>query len=165
MPTLERLRADHADALLAFEQANRAWFARSVPDRGDAYFTEFAARHQALLAEQDTGVCHFHVLLDEEGELIGRINLVDVAQGAAELGYRIGESAAGRGLATAAVRQMCRLAGTTYGLVALTARTTLDNRASRTVLERNGFTATGTLTLNGHPGVRYRRARLGEYGD
>ncbi len=165
MPTLERLRADHADALLAFEQANRAYFARSIPDRGDAYFTEFAARHQALLAEQDTGVCHFHVLLDEEGELIGRINLVDVAQGSAELGYRIGESAAGRGVATAAVRQMCRLAGTTYGLVALTARATLDNRASRTVLERNGFTATGTLTLNGRPGARYRRARLGELGD
>ncbi|MDH6627978.1 ribosomal-protein-alanine N-acetyltransferase [Streptomyces sp. LBL] len=162
MPTLERLRADHTDALLAFERANRAYFARSVPDRQDAYFAEFTARLQALLAEQDTGVCHFHLLLDDEGRLIGRINLVDVERGSAELGYRIGEPAAGRGMATAAVREMCRLAGTTYGLVSLTARTTLDNPASRTVLERNGFTTTGTLTLDGRPGVRYRRAQLGD---
>jgi ribosomal-protein-alanine N-acetyltransferase len=37
--TLRRLRAGHADALLAFEKDNREYFARSVPDRGDAYFT------------------------------------------------------------------------------------------------------------------------------
>ncbi|MGO4759286.1 GNAT family N-acetyltransferase, partial [Streptomyces sp. 2MCAF27] len=40
---LERLRADHAPALLAFERENRAYFARSIPDRGDSYFTEFAS--------------------------------------------------------------------------------------------------------------------------
>jgi ribosomal-protein-alanine N-acetyltransferase len=160
MPTLERLRADHAEALLAFEQANRGYFARSIPDRGDAYFAEFAARHKALLAEQDAGLCHFHLVLDEEGALIGRVNLVDVEDGSAELGYRIGESAAGRGIATVAVREVCRLAGTTYGLVSLTAKATLDNPASRTVLERNGFTPVGPLTLNGRPAMRYRRARL-----
>jgi ribosomal-protein-alanine N-acetyltransferase len=162
MPTLERLRADHADALLAFERANRAYFARSVPDRGDAYFAGFPARHQALLAEQDAGLCHFHVVLDEAGELIGRVNLVDVADGQAELGYRIGESAAGRGVATASVRELCRLAATTYGLVSLSAVTTLDNPASRTVLRRNGFTAAGSLTIDGRPGIRYRRASLAD---
>jgi ribosomal-protein-alanine N-acetyltransferase len=162
MPTLERLRADHADALLAFERANRAYFARSVPDRGDAYFAGFPARHQALLAEQDAGLCHFHVVLDEAGELIGRVNLVDVADSQAELGYRIGESAAGRGVATASVRELCRLAATTYGLVSLSAVTTLDNPASRTVLRRNGFTAAGSLTIDGRPGIRYRRASLAD---
>lgn len=160
MPNLERLRADHADALLAFERANRAYFARSIPDRGDAYFEEFAALLEDRLAEQDAGLCHFHVLVDEEGELVGRVNLVDVAAGSAELGYRIGELTAGRGVATAAVRDLCRLAGTTYGLVSLTAMATLDNPASRTVLERNGFTETGSITLDGRPGVRYRRTRL-----
>ena len=110
MVKLERLRADHAEALLAFERENRAYFARSVTDRGDAYFAGFAARHRALLAEQDTGVCHFHVVTDEQGALIGRVNLVDVKGGSAELGYRIGERAAGRGVATAAVAEVCRLA-------------------------------------------------------
>ncbi len=157
MLRLERLRADHAPALLAFERENREYFARTVPDRGDAYFVEFAFRHRALLAEQDAGVCHFHVVVDDEGELIGRVNLMDVEDGDAELGYRIGERTAGRGVATAAVEEMCRMAATEYRLDTLTAVTTLDNVASMTVLGRNGFTLVGDVTVGGRPGVRYRR--------
>ncbi|GHB60844.1 alanine acetyltransferase [Streptomyces cirratus] len=155
MVRLERLRADHADALLAFERENRAYFARSVPDRGDAYFAGFPARHRALLAEQEAGVCHFHLVFDAEGELAGRINLVDVREGSAELGYRIGEDAAGRGLATAAVAGVRRLAVAPYGLRELTAVTTLDNPASMTVLTRNGFVAVGETFVDGRPGTRY----------
>lgn len=161
MVELERLRADHLDALLAFERTNRAYFARSIPDRGDAFFAEFPARLQALLDEQDAGVCHFHVVLDEDGELIGRMNLMDAEGGTAELGYRVAESASGRGVATAAVREVCRLSTTAYGLTGITARVTLDNVASRTVLERNGFTVTGTFTLNDRPAVHYARVHLG----
>jgi ribosomal-protein-alanine N-acetyltransferase len=159
MLTLEPLRAEHADAVLDFERENRAYFARSVPDRGDAYFTAagFAERHRALLAEQHARVCHFHVVLDEEGKLIGRVNLVDVTDGCAELGYRVGEQAAGRGVATAAVAQVCHLAATEYGLTALTAVTTLDNPASMTVLTRSGFTHVEDTTVAGRPGVRYLR--------
>ncbi|MFB0620737.1 GNAT family N-acetyltransferase [Streptomyces sp. AGS-58] len=157
MPTLERLRPGHEAALLAFERANRAYFARTVSDRGEAYFTGFAARHAALLAEQEAGVCHFHVVLDDRGELVGRVNLMDVDAGSAELGYRIGEHAAGRGLATAMVAAIRGLARAAYGLSALTARTTADHTASRTVLERNGFTATGNIPVAGRPGVHYRR--------
>ncbi|MFH8379523.1 GNAT family N-acetyltransferase [Kitasatospora sp. NPDC018058] len=157
MPTLEPLRPDHADALLAFERANRAWFARTVPDRGDAYFAEFPARHAALLAEQAAGTCRFHVILDADGALVGRINLVDLVDGGAELGYRIAESAAGRGLATAAVAELCRLAATAYGLRSLTAATTLDNPASQAVLTRNGFAVTGDFLLGERPALRYHR--------
>ncbi|MFD2688404.1 GNAT family N-acetyltransferase [Streptomyces phyllanthi] len=157
MLRLERLRADHADALLAFERENRAYFARSIPDRGDAYFTEFASRHRALLTEQDAGLCHFHLVMDDEGNLIGRVNLVDVEDGTAELGYRIGERATGRGVATAAVTEACRLAAEEYGLCVLTAVTTHDNRASMTVLARNGFTPVAEISINGRPGTRYRR--------
>ncbi|MBO1413683.1 GNAT family N-acetyltransferase [Streptomyces sp. FH025] len=157
MPTLEPLRAEHADALLAFELANRAWFARTVPDRGDAYFAEFPARHAALLAEQAEGTCRFHLVLDVNGALVGRLNLVDLADGTAELGYRIAESAAGRGLAKAAVARACHLAARSYALRALTAVTTLDNPASRAVLTRNAFTATEEFLLSGRPALRYRR--------
>ncbi|MFF2046026.1 GNAT family N-acetyltransferase [Kitasatospora sp. NPDC058170] len=157
MLTLERLRSDHAPALLAFEQENRAYFAQSVPDRGDDYFTGFASRHRDLLAEQDTGACRFHVVLDDRGELIGRVNLVDISDGCAELGYRIDERATGRGVATAAVGEACRLAGAEYALSTLVAVTTLDNPASRAVLARNGFTVVESITLVGRPGVRYRR--------
>ncbi|MGI5426346.1 GNAT family N-acetyltransferase [Streptomyces sp. CA-179760] len=157
MVTLERLRADHADALLAFERENRAYFARTVPDRGDVFFTPagFAERLRSLLAEQHARVCRFHVVLSEEGNLIGRVNLMDLVDGSAELGYRIGEQTAGRGVATAAVAQVCRLAATDYGLTSLTARTTLDNPASMTVLARNGFTRVEETTVGGRPGVRY----------
>ncbi|MET7766363.1 GNAT family N-acetyltransferase [Streptomyces sp. NPDC005393] len=157
MMRLERLRADHAQTLLAFERENRGYFARSVSDRGDAYFAQFASRHRALLAEQDAGVCHFHVVVADQGDLVGRVNLVDVEEGAAELGYRIGERAAGRGMATAAVEEVCRLAAAAYRLSALTAVTTLDNPASMAVLTRNGFTAVEDISLDGRPGVRYRR--------
>ncbi|MFF1558504.1 GNAT family N-acetyltransferase [Streptomyces sp. NPDC058279] len=155
MTRLERLRADHADALLAFERANRAYFARTVPDRGDAYFADFADRHRALLAEQHAGGCHFHLVFDAEGEVAGRINLVDVLNGSAELGYRIGERSAGRGLATAAVREIRRMAAGEYGLRDLTAVTTLDNPASTAVLTRSGFTATGETLIGDRPAVRY----------
>ncbi|GAA1313881.1 alanine acetyltransferase [Planotetraspora silvatica] len=157
MLRLERLRADHAPALLVFERENREYFARSVPDRGNAYFVEFASRHSALLAEQDAGLGHFHVIVDDQGKLIGRVNIVDVADGSAELGYRIGEHAGGRGVATAAVEEVCLLAASAYRLSVLTAVTTLDNPASRTVLERNGFTVVGSIFLEGRPGVRYQR--------
>jgi ribosomal-protein-alanine N-acetyltransferase len=157
VPEIQRLRLDHAAALLTFEQENRAYFAASIPDRGDDYFTHFAAQHGALLHEQETGVCHLHVVM-EEGAVIGRVNLVGVADGAAELGFRIAEKSAGQGVAQWAVRQICALAVTEYGLTTLRARATLRNAASRAVLARAGFTVTGETVLNGHPAVTFARA-------
>lgn len=154
---LQRLRREHGPALLAFERENRAYFAALVPDRGDAYFAEFDARQEALLAEQDAGVCQFHVLLDGD-EVIGRVNLVDLEDGSAELGYRIASKAAGRGLATAAVQRICALAATEYGLSRLTAATTLDNLGSQTVLTRAGFKPTGDTVLSGRPATTYALA-------
>ncbi|MFJ2739592.1 GNAT family N-acetyltransferase [Streptomyces sp. NPDC087440] len=158
MPALQPLRADHAPALLSFERENRAFFAAAVPDRGDDYFAEFEARHQALLDEQATGTLAFHLLVDETtGEILGRFNLVDLCDGTADVGYRLAEKATGRGLATAAVRDLCALAATRYGLHTLTAATTLDNTASHHVLTRTGFTLTGTTTLSGRPARAYTR--------
>lgn len=161
---LQPLRADHAPAVLAFERANRAYFAASIPDRGDAYFAQFAARHRALLDEQSLGICYFHVLVAADGEVLGRVNLVDVAGGSAELGYRIAERAAGRGLATAAVRAVCARAATEYGLTTLEAETTLDNAGSRAVLARTGFVVAGETTLDGRPGLRFVRDLRAEAG-
>lgn len=154
---LRLLRLDHAPALLAFERENRAWFAASVPDRGEDYFARFDERLRGLLAEQEAGICFFHVLVGPGGEVLGRVNLVDAEGGVAELGYRIAERAAGRGLATRAVREVCALAARAYGLTALRASATLDNAASRAVLARTGFVTTGTTRLDGRPGLTYLR--------
>jgi ribosomal-protein-alanine N-acetyltransferase len=146
-PELQLVRADHAPALLAFEQENRAYFAASVSDRGDAYFTDFAERHRELLAWQAEGTNLFHVLVEPDGAIVGRINVFEVADGAADLGYRIAERAAGRGLATAGVRKVCALAAAEYGLSLL--------RAAAAVAKR--FVPTGELDLHGRPGISYRR--------
>jgi len=154
---LHRLRPEHAPAVLRFERENRAYFSASISDRGDDYFTHFAELHEERLAEQDAGACHFHLLIDDNGEVLGRVNLVDVSNCSAELGFRIAEKAAGRGLATAAVREVAKLAATTYGLTTLMASAAVANVASRTVLTHTGFLPTGEeVTLNGRPGLRYR---------
>jgi ribosomal-protein-alanine N-acetyltransferase len=44
------------------------------------------------------------------------------------------------------------------GLPGWWARATTDNNGSRTVLARTGFTETGTILLNGQPGISYSRS-------
>ena len=139
MTRIERLDADHASAVLDFELANRAYFAATIGDRGDDWFAHFADRHRSLLEAQNAGTDHFHVLVEPDGSVVGRVNLFEVAGGSAELGYRIAEHATGRGLATAAVRRVAGLAAS-YGLSTLRAGTNVGNRASQRVLEKAGFT-------------------------
>src|SRR4051812_4405641 len=163
MPPLTRLHADHQLAVLAFELANRAYFAASITDRGDDYFDRFADRYNALLAEQEAGVCAFHVLVAEDGSVLGRFNLVDIEDHTAELGYRVAQHVAGRGVATATVRQLCRLAATRHGLRTLRAATAHQNAASQRVLAKAGFVPVGPADpahLGGKPGTWYQRDLL-----
>jgi ribosomal-protein-alanine N-acetyltransferase len=160
VPELQRLRADHAPAVLAFELANRAYFAASISDRGDEYFGQFTQRHNDLLAEQEAGICACYVLVGEDGSVLGRFNLVGMGDGAAELGYRVAQHVAGRGVATATVRELCRLAAAQYGLRTLRAATTGENVASQKVLTKAGFVPVGPADpahLGGKPGTWYRR--------
>lgn len=160
MPELEQVRADHAPAVLAFELANREWFAAAVSDRGDDYFDRFPEHHSALLAEQADGVCVFHVLVADDGSVLGRFNLYDLEGGTARLGYRVAQRAAGRGLATETVRELCRIASERYGLHTLRAATSHDNEASRKVLVRTGFVPIGPATpaeLGGRSGTWFER--------
>jgi len=161
VPELQRLRADHASALLEFELANRAYFAASISDRGDEFYEQFAERHDALLTEQQAGVGAYHVLVAEDGSVLGRFNLIFGVDGLAELGYRVAQHAAGRGLATATVRELCELATAQYGLRKVRAATSLDNAASQKVLTKAGFLAVGPAGpahLGGKPGTWYERA-------
>ncbi|WP_396445501.1 GNAT family N-acetyltransferase [Actinomadura sp.] len=160
MPELQRLDAGHAPAVLAFELANRAYFAASISDRGDEYFDRFADRHRAMLAEQEAGAGAYYVLVADDGSVLGRFNLYRIEDGAADLGYRVARHAAGRGVATAAVRELCRLAAARHGLRAVRAATARENAASRRVLIKAGFVPAGPADpadLGGKPGTRYRR--------
>ncbi len=160
VPELQRLRADHAPAVLAFELANRAYFATFISDRGDEFYDQFTERYNALLAEQEADTCAFHVLVGEDGTVLGRFNLVDLEDGTAKLGYRLAQQVAGRGVATATVRELCRLAAARYGLRMLRAATTHDNIASQKVLAKAGFVPAGPADpaeLGGRPGTWYQR--------
>jgi [ribosomal protein S5]-alanine N-acetyltransferase len=149
---LQRLNAGHLPAVLAFELENRAYFARSITDPGDAFYDSFPDHHRALLAEQETGASVYSVLVDGDGSVLGRFNLRDIDAGVARLGYRVAERSTGQGVATSAVRELCRRAAAEYGLTTLTAETSDANLASRRVLEKLGFTSTGSCVVGGKPG-------------
>ncbi|TKA11968.1 GNAT family N-acetyltransferase [Actinacidiphila oryziradicis] len=160
MPELQRLHAGHAPAVLAFELANRAYFAASVSDRGDEFYDQFTDRHSALLAEQEAGICAFYVLVAKDGSVLGRFNLYRFEDGTAELGYRVAQHVAGRGVATATVRELCRLAAERHGLRTLRAATARENAASQKVLTKAGFVLVGPADpadLGGKPGTWYQR--------
>jgi ribosomal-protein-alanine N-acetyltransferase len=160
VPELQRLDAGHAPAVLAFELANRAYFAASISDRGDEFYDQFTERHKAMMAEQEAGTCAFYVLVDEDGSVLGRFNLYDIRDGTANLGYRVAEHVAGHGAATATVRELCRLAAARHGLRTLDAATSQQNVASQKVLAKAGFVPAGPADpadLGGKPGTWYRR--------
>jgi ribosomal-protein-alanine N-acetyltransferase len=160
VPELKRLQADDAPAVLAFELVNRAYFAASVSDRGDEFFDQFADQYDALLAEQEAGTSAFYVLVGEDGSVLGRFNLYDFEDGAARLGYRVAQQVAGRGVATAAVRELCQLAAARHGLRILRAATSRENAASQRVLTKAGFVPVGPADpadIGGKPGTWYQR--------
>ncbi|MEU8118717.1 GNAT family N-acetyltransferase [Spirillospora sp. NPDC049024] len=163
MPEPKRLQVGHAPAVLAFELANRAYFAASVSDRGDEFFDEFADRYRALLAEQEAGISAFYLLVAEDGSVLGRFNLYRLGDGTADLGYRVAQHVAGRGVATAAVREVCRLAVARHGLHTLRAATSRNNAASQRVLIKAGFVPVGPADpadLGGKPGIWYQHDLL-----
>lgn len=141
--TIRTLRPDDASQLFAFEQANRAWFERHIDPRPDDFYSPagIAAHIGQFLQQHAQGRLHPCVLLDEHGVLLGRANLkdIDVATGTAEVGYRIGQRQAGKGLATAALRHLIALAHDAWRLERLCAYAIDGNGASIRVLERCGF--------------------------
>ena len=147
-------------AVLAFELANRSYFSATISDRGDEFFEDFASAYAELLAEQDTGQSAYFVLVAEDGAILGRFNLRDIANGSAVLGYRVAENVAGHGVATTTVDQLCREAATTFGLRTIRAATSDANIGSQRVLLKAGFVLIGPADpadLGGKPGSWYER--------
>lgn len=165
MPELQRLDASHAPAVLTFELANRTYFAASISDRGDEFYDQFTDRHRALLADQEAGRCAYYVLVADDGSVLGRFNLYDVGDGTANLGYRVAQHVAGHGVATATVRELCRMAAERHGLRTLRAATSRENAASQRVLAKAGFVPVGPADpadLGGKPGTWYQRDLTGD---
>ncbi|MFJ8545874.1 GNAT family N-acetyltransferase [Streptomyces sp. NPDC093586] len=121
---------------------------------------KYKRQPNAAPAEQEAGICVFYVLVAEEGSVLGRFNLYDVEDGTAGLGYRVAERTAGRGVATATVRELCRIATARHGPRTLRTAASHDNTASRRVLTEAGCVPVGPAApadLGGKSGTWYQR--------
>ena len=151
MSQLEISPPSIADAatLLDFERENRAFFEARINARPANFYNyetvcysiEEASQHRIL----GTG---YQYLIKSSGEILGRINLSGIAKryyNKAVLGYRIGESHAGKGVGTQAVNLLLTEAFDKLGLWRIEAQVREDNLGSRRVLEKNGFSIYGRV--------------------
>jgi [ribosomal protein S5]-alanine N-acetyltransferase len=135
---------DSADELLRFETDNRAFFEARINSRPPGYYSPEGVRAAIALAEreaaQDKG--YQFLVCTEAGELVGRVNLAGVKRThfqMADLGYRMAESACGKGYASEAVRLALAKAFGELGLARVEANARVGNEGSIKVLLRNGF--------------------------
>lgn len=140
---IRTLKSTDAEALLKFELDNRQWFERNVDARSSSFYSlQGVTEHIAsYLSGFSNGTWHPFVIEDPDGNIVGRANLkdIDLSGRWAEVGYRIAESACGRGLATLAVRRLIEEAQLRWNLKRLIAKVYAGNLGSAKVLERCGF--------------------------
>jgi len=135
---------DVADELLRFEVDNRAFFEARVNSRPAAYYSPEGVRAAIALATKEAAEDKGYQFLvrTDVGELIGRVNLTAVKRKhfhCADLGYRMAESACGKGHASEAVRLVLDKAFGELGLKRIEANARVGNEGSVRVLLRNGF--------------------------
>ncbi|MCL2582068.1 MAG: GNAT family N-acetyltransferase [Streptosporangiales bacterium] len=158
MPVTRLIEQGDAEALAALLTANREFLEPWEPEHDESFFT--LARQRAVirrhLEEHVRGQTVPFAILDESGDLAGRITLNGVVRGAfqsASVGYWVSRERNGRGLATAAVADVISYAFGPVGLHRLQAETLPHNVRSQRVLARNGFRpfalAPGFLKIEG----------------
>ncbi|MEV7445303.1 GNAT family protein [Streptomyces sp. NPDC091204] len=145
---------------------NRAFMAHVEPVRTDAYFTEQGQleRIEGMLAERDAGRIVPYVFVETTtGAPVGAINLGSIAHGplcSGGVGYWIDPAWHGKGLATAGVQEVCRVARDELGLHRVEAGTLVDNLASQRVLAKAGFEFYGLAPRYLHINGAWRDHRL-----
>jgi ribosomal-protein-alanine N-acetyltransferase len=142
------LSGEDAPRLAELLVANREFLAPWDPVRPEAYFTPDGQRASVEVALQQhrQGVALPHVILDDDGTVVGRITLSGIERGpfqSCHMGYWVSRHANGRGLATAAVAALVERAFGGLGLHRVEAGTLPHNARSQRVLERNGFVRFG----------------------
>jgi [ribosomal protein S5]-alanine N-acetyltransferase len=148
MTVTRLLTLEDVPALAELYRSNRDFLAPFEPVRSEEFFTVEGQRafvERALARYEQEAMCPL-VILNEAGNVAGRININDIVRGAFQsgsLGYWVGAGDNGRGLATSAVRETVAWAFGELDLHRLQAGTLLDNAGSQRVLERNGFTPIG----------------------
>lgn len=143
-PATRLISLDDAPALTDLIVRNGDFMAPYDPARDAGYFTLDGVTHgiRMLLEEHTAGRTLPQVILDEGGELAGRITINGIVRGpflSGSIGYWVSEDRNGQGLATAAVAHIKHIAFNDLGLHRLQAETLVDNTRSQHVLKKNGF--------------------------
>ena len=144
---LHLLDPSDADKLLAFELSNRAYFERLINARSPDYYHIDSVRdsiHESLqLRARDLA---YHYVAKVSGEIVARVNLTQVTRdyyNKAVLGYRVGESMTGKGVASKAIELVLTEAFDTLNLWRVEAVVREPNLASIRVLQKNHFVQCG----------------------
>jgi ribosomal-protein-alanine N-acetyltransferase len=145
--TTRLVTLEDAAALGELLRTNRDFLAPWEPIRDDDYFTDDGQRAliRTALERYEEGASVPHVILDS-GRVVGRVTLNTIVRGpfqTCSVGYWLGAADNGRGVATAAVHAIKRLAFEDLGLHRIEAGTLLHNFRSQRVLERTGFVRFG----------------------
>jgi ribosomal-protein-alanine N-acetyltransferase len=138
------VQLENSEELLAFELENRAFFESHINARSEIYYSPDGVRTAIAEAMRDAAddKAYQHLVRDRSGTLVGRVNLSRVKRAhfhSAELGYRIGQSACGKGFASDAVSQVIARAFRELKLVRIEATARPENAGSGRVLVNNGF--------------------------
>lgn len=136
------------EELFKFELENRLFFEKVGLPRVDSYydFDNFKIIIKELIMEQEKGLLYMYLIMDDCGNIVGRVNLVSIMRGSlnkAEIGYRIGEKHQSKGYGTNAVRLVLDEGVKKHNLHRIEAGTSSDNIGSQIVLIKNGFQFVG----------------------
>jgi [ribosomal protein S5]-alanine N-acetyltransferase len=136
-------------ALTELVRVNRDFMAPWDPVRSEEHYTLDGQRRliEAGLKRHQEGMALPHVILDpDDDRIVGRITLNSIVRGpflSCSVGYWVNAKDNGRGLASAALSDIKRVAFEDLGLHRIEAGTLTHNTRSQRVLERNGFARFG----------------------
>jgi [ribosomal protein S5]-alanine N-acetyltransferase len=145
--TLRPLHVDDCDLLFELYAANRAFLTPFDPARSERFYTREWQQGSLEQLERDRAAdAAYRFLIEAGGEPVGVISASRITRGPfqnAGLGYWVAKRLNGRGVATQAVRLVCKWGFGEAGFHRLEAATLTENTASQTVLRRNGFSEIG----------------------
>jgi ribosomal-protein-alanine N-acetyltransferase len=154
-----------------FELKNRRFFEQHINARLPEYYSVdgVAQAIESAMADAAHDKGYQFLLRSAAGELVGRVNLSAVKRQhfhSAVLGYRIAESAGGKGYASDAVRQVIDSAFGELALLRIEADARVENVGSARVLVRNGFVQYGHSKRSFElAGVWYDRLHFERHAD
>lgn len=115
---------------------------RFLSDRIPYPYTEHDAVDWLRQVSEQEGKSGCFRAVVSDGNIVGMVSVEQSPQAApqtAEMSYCLLTGMQGRGIMTRAVKNFCPIAFAELGLVGITAEVIAENRASRKVLEKNGF--------------------------